>query len=429
MSWKLLSKNSNRGLIGLAFAVLAITGGITVHAISQFGQDRSRSSSELVDKAHPIKKVVALGRLEPEEEVIKLFAPLALDGDRIAQLLVKEGEHVKAGQVVAILDSRDKLQDALRQAQEQVKVAQAKLAQVKAGAKTGEIVVQKATIEGLKADLQSNILAKKQTILRLKAQWQGDRTAQEAIIRKNKAELKNAQVEYRRYQQLHKQGAISSSSYDSKRLSLESAQQELNHAKAVLKRINSTSSKLIREAKVELQTINATDVNKIKQANATLNKIAEVRPVDVQAAEAEVNHAVASVKRAETDLEQAYIKALKAGQIHIIHTQVGEKISTSGIVELAQTDKMVAVAEVYQSDIGKVKTGQKAVVTSQAFNGKLQGVVLLIGLRVNQQNVFSNKPGENLDKRVLEVKIRLPPEDSKRVAGLTNLQVQTEIEL
>ena len=43
--------------------------------------------------------------------------------------------------------------------------------------------------------------------------------------------------------------------------------------------------------------------------------------------------------------------------------------------------------------------------------------------------MFSNQPGENLDSRVVEVKIRLTPQDSKKVAGLTNLQVQTAIEL
>jgi HlyD family secretion protein len=50
-------------------------------------------------------------------------------------------------------------------------------------------------------------------------------------------------------------------------------------------------------------------------------------------------------------------------------------------------------------------------------------------LQVKQQNVFSNQPGENLDRRIIEVKIRLNPEDSEKVAGLTNLQVQTAIEL
>lgn len=60
-----------------------------------------------------------------------------------------------------------------------------------------------------------------------------------------------------------------------------------------------------------------------KTANATLDKIAEVRPVDVQAAQAEVDNAVAAVKRAQTDLKQADIKAPITGKILKIHTKVG----------------------------------------------------------------------------------------------------------
>ncbi len=71
-----------------------------------------------------------------------MLAPLALDGDRIAKILVKEGDRVKLGQIVAILDARDRLQTAVLQAQQQVRVAQAKLAQVQAGAKVGEINAQ-----------------------------------------------------------------------------------------------------------------------------------------------------------------------------------------------------------------------------------------------------------------------------------------------
>ncbi|NMF61534.1 ABC exporter membrane fusion protein [Brasilonema octagenarum] len=426
-TFKEFSKPTNRWLIGLIVAGTVITGGIISYGISQYGMVSQKPAP--VETAPQVKKVTALGRLEPEAEVIKLSAPLALDGDRITQLLVKESQQVKAGQVIAILDSREKLQDSLRQAQEQVKVAQTKLAQVKAGAKSGEIVAQKATVERLQVQLQGDIIFQEETIARLQAQWEGDRIAQEAAIRKIQAEFNNAQAEYRRYQQLYEQGAISSSSFDSKRLSFETAQQQLNEAKAILNRINATGSKQVREAKVALQRINATGVKQIREADATLNKIVEVRPVDVQAAQAEVDNAVAAVKRAQTELKQAYIKAPTAGQILKIHTRVGEKMSDSGILDLAQTNQMVAVAEVYQSDIGKVKTGQKAIVTSQAFNGELRGVVSLVGLQVNQQKVFSNQPGENLDKRVIEVKVRLTPEDSKRVAGLTNLQVQTQIEL
>ncbi|MBE9051503.1 ABC exporter membrane fusion protein [Nostocales cyanobacterium LEGE 11386] len=426
MGRNLLFKPAYQTLIPLVIAATAIAGGIAVYSISQFGQVGQTASSELGQTA---PRVTALGRLEPETEVISLSAPLVLDGDRIAQILVKEGDIVAAGQVVAILDSRDRLQNGVLQAQKQVRVAQAKLAQVKAGAKTGEIQAQQATVERLQAQLQGDKTAQQEAIARIEAQWLGDRIAQEATIKKLTAELNNAAAEYQRYQQLSSQGAISHSLFDSKRLIWETAQQQLDEAKAVLNRINSTASRQLTEAKVALTRINATSNKQISEAKATLNSIAEVRPVDVQAAQSEVENAIASLKQAETDLAAAEIKAPMAGQILKIHTKVGEKIRDVGIADLAQTEQMMVVAEVYQTDIGKIQLGQPAVITSQVFDGELQGTVSQIGLQVNRQNVFSNQPGENLDRRVIEVKIRLNPEDSKRVAGLTNLQVQTAINL
>jgi HlyD family secretion protein len=330
---------------------------------------------------------------------------------------------------VAILDSRDRLQTAVLQAEKQVKVSQAKLAQVKAGAKTGDIQAQKANIERLQAQSTGDRQAQEEAIARYVAQWQGDRIAQQATISKLAAELNNAQAEYQRYQQLYAEGAISNSAIDSRRLSVETAKQQLGEAKAVLNRINTTANRQLAEAKATLNRINATGSKQVTEAKGTLSSIAEVRPVDVQLAQTEVENARASLKRAQTELEAAYIKAPMAGQILKIHTRAGEKINASGIADLAQTDQMIAVAEIYQTDISKVKLGQNAIVTSQAFPGKLRGTVSNIGLQVKQQNVFSNQPGENLDRRIIEVKIRLNPEDSEKVAGLTNLQVQTAIEL
>ncbi|MEH1862650.1 MAG: HlyD family efflux transporter periplasmic adaptor subunit [Nostoc sp.] len=429
MVQKLSKKASNKGLVALVIAATAITGGIIVYGISQFGLVGQTEKSEPVETTPKSQKVAALGRLEPEAEVISLFAPLALDGDRIAQILVQEGDRVKAGQMVAILDARDRLQTAVIQAQQQVRVAQAKLAQVQAGAKAGEINAQQASVERLQAQSQGDKTAQQEAIFRIEAQWSGDRIAQEATIKKLEAEFKNAEAEYQRYQQLYSQGAVSNSLYDSKGLAVETAKQQVDEAKAVLNRINTTASKQLAEAKAALARTNATGSKQVSEAKATLTSIAEVRPVDVAAAKTEVENAIATLKHAQTELAGAYIKAPMAGQIIKIHTRVGEKISDSGIADLAQTDQMMAVAEVYQTDIGKVKLGQQAVISSQAFGGELRGTVAQIGLQVNRQNVFSNQPGENLDSRVVEVKIRLNPEDSKRVAGFTNLQVQTAIEL
>ncbi|MFN9174140.1 MAG: efflux RND transporter periplasmic adaptor subunit [Synechocystis sp.] len=190
-----------------------------------------------------------------------------------------------------------------------------------------------------------------------------------------------------------------------------------------------TYQEQIQEAQANLTRTIATGTQQIQQEKATLNQVSEVRPVDIQIAQAEVDNAFANLQQAKTNLNQVYIKSPINGQIIKIHTRVGEKIGDAGLVELAQTNDMIAVAEIYQTDIEKVKIGQKAVITSQAFSGELKGTVSQIGLQVSKQNIFSTQPGENLDRRVVEVKIRLNPQDAQKVAGLTNLQVQIKIDV
>ena len=160
---------------------------------------------------------------------------------------------------------------------------------------------------------------------------------------------------------------------------------------------------------------------------STLHKVAEVRTVDVQMAQAELDAAQAELTRTENSLARATIRAPRAGQILKIYTQPGEQMSDEGIVALGQTDQMLAIAEVYQSDIRRVTLGQPATVRGQAFEGELRGEVIEIGRQISRQNVFSTEPGENLDRRVVEVKIALTPKDSQRVMGFSNLQVQTII--
>ncbi|MFM6153595.1 MAG: biotin/lipoyl-binding protein, partial [Sphaerospermopsis kisseleviana] len=353
MSYKLFFKPANQGLIALIVLATAITGGIVIYGISNFGQPAKTSVNE-AQVNEPILQVSALGRLEPETEIIKLSAPLALDGDRIAEILVKEGDRVKAGRVIAILQSRDPLKNAVIQAQKQVRVAQAKLQQIKAGAKSGDIEEQRAIIARNKAQYIGDKQAQEENIDRIIAQWDGDRIAQVATINKLNAELKNAESEYQRYQKLFAEGAISNSVIDTKRLSAETAKQTLSEARAILNRINTTANKQLSEARVALNRINNTSNQQISEAKAKLNSIAEVRPVDVELAQTEVESAIADLKRAETELEAAYIRVPMSGQILKIHTKVGEKIDQEGIADFAQTNQMIAIAEVYQTDISKI---------------------------------------------------------------------------
>ncbi|MBE9046594.1 ABC exporter membrane fusion protein [Pleurocapsales cyanobacterium LEGE 10410] len=368
-----------------------IVGGITVYRFTQIDTSESEISPQTMPE---VTTVTALGRLEPSGEIITISVSSGAQGNRIEELLVKEGDKIEQGQVIAVLDSRDRLQAELEQAKEQVGVAQANLDLVKAGAKTGEIQAQQATIARLEAERSNDIMAQTATVSRIKA------------------ELNNARVEYQRYQQLYQDGAISASERDSRYLALATAKEQLAEAKANLNRIESSQEKQIAEAR------------------ATLDRIAEVRPVDVAVAQAEVRQAQAAVKVAQAELARALIKSPQAGTIIRILARPGEIVSgDEGIARIGQTDEMYAVAEVYESDLKKVAVGQPVTVTSSAIDEKLTGTVEKIGLEIERQNVVNTDPTTNIDARVVEVEIRLDEESSQKVAGLTNLQVKIRIEV
>jgi HlyD family secretion protein len=413
---------------GQRMSVIVGIGAIAVIGLIGYGFTQAKTP-EPVPVAKPIvaKSVNALGRLEPQGEVIKIAA--STSGSRVAQLLVKQGDFVKKGQVIAVLDSRDRLQAELEQAKEQVKVNQSKLAQVKAGAKTGEIGAQQSTIQRIEAQLNGDRQTQQATIDRLEAQLTGDIASQKASIRKLEAELANAKAEYQRYQQLSKEGAVSASIYDSKGLTLETSRQQLAEAKANLERTERTTRQQIKEAKAALERIERTGQQQINEARSTLNKVAEVRPVDVQAAQAEVNSAIASVKKAQAELALAYVRSPREGQVLKIHTWDGEIVGNNGIVELGQTNQMLAVAEVYETDVKRLKIGQKAIVTSDAFSGDATGTVKEIGLQIYKNNVLNTDPTAATDARIVEVKIQLDPASSLKVQAFTNLEVTVAIDI
>ena len=394
MNLEKLSKPRNKWVLILICSATAIAGTTLVYGISQIKATNSKPEliTTTIATTATTRQISALGRLEPITEVIKISVPAALSNDRVAKLLVKRGDRVEAGQLIAAMDSRFRLENALIQAEAQLNVARAKLAQVKAGAKSGEIMAQKARIFSLQQQFKGEIAIKK------------------AIIARRQAEEIDANADYNRYLSLYQQGAIAASELDRRKLALDTAKTQLEEAKAE----QNQSIAQLRED--------------IKQARATLDKIAEVRPVDVAVARAEVDKEIAAVKKAKADLAEAYIRAPISGRIFDIDAKAGEVVGSEGIAEMGKTSQMQVVAEIYESDIGQIREGQQAKIVSNSFSEQLQGTVSQIGLRVIKQKVTSGEPGENLDRKVIEVRIELNPENSQKVANLTNLQVQVLIQ-
>lgn len=302
--------------------------------------------------------VSALGRIEPRSRVVRLTASPAVEGSRVARLLVKEGDAVKVGQTVAILDNEPRLQASVVEAQRQVEIAKAKLAQVEAGAKGGDIL------------------------------------AREVALQRLEAERRNAAAELKRTETLHKTGDASASELDGRKLAADALTKD------------------------------------IERTRAELEALREVRPVDVRLARAEVESLEAAVVRARANLELAYVRSLTKGSVLKIHVAPGEAVSAGdakGMFEIGETDRMYVVAEVFEADIQRVRSGQATEMTVRSTNRKLTGFVETVGMQIGKRTTLDTDPVADLDSRVVEVRIRLNADDSRAVTELTNLRVDVQI--
>ena len=203
---------------------------------------------------------------------------------------------------------------------------------------------------------------------------------------------------------------------------------QINEAQANLNRIVRTLSEQIQEAQANLNRTILTLQKQQAEAMATRAEIAEVRPVDVAVAAAELSTAQATVQQAQANLDLAYVRSPRSGQVLKVQTLPGEIVSNNGIVEIGQTDQMYVIAEVYETDIHQVRPGQTVKILSDGVVDDLQGIVDEVGLQIGTKDVLGTDPVADADARVVEVKIRLNSEDSRRVAGLTNLQVNVLID-
>jgi HlyD family secretion protein len=376
-----------------------------------------------------LKTVSALGRLEPAGTIISVSANSGVEGARIEALRVKEGDRLQKGYIIAVLNSEKRLKATVEQAQEQVRVAQAKLAQVKSGAKSGEIAAQRSEVARLNAERTGDFNTQSAVVARLKGELEGVINTQKATRDRLQADYDNAKLEAERYQQLFAQGATSASLRDSKRLVGDIAYRRGQEAASESERIRNSLIQQITEANAALERSQNARSQQVASADSTLDRIAEVRPVDVQTAAAEVAQAQAGAVKAEADLEQAYVIAPQEGVVLKIHTYTGEKIAAEGVIDLGRTQQMTALVEVYESDVRRLKVGQSAKVLSDAIDGELNGQVTEIGRKVLRQSLVNTDPTSNTDSRVMEVRIQLDPESSQKAAQFTNSQVTAKIEL
>jgi HlyD family secretion protein len=147
---------------------------------------------------------------------------------------------------------------------------------------------------------------------------------------------------------------------------------------------------------------------------------------NARVSESEIEVAKAQLAVAQAGLDRAYIKSPFSGRILDVLVQPGEFVGTKGLLELGRVDKMYAIAEVYETDIRRVKVGQSATISSDALPRPLTGKVELIRHKVQKQDVTGTDPAAAKDARIIEVEILL--DDSESASALTHLQVEIIID-
>jgi HlyD family secretion protein len=131
-----------------------------------------------------------------------------------------------------------------------------------------------------------------------------------------------------------------------------------------------------------------------------------------------------TLQRDKAELDKAVIRAPFNGTVFKINAYPGDKVGDEGILEIGDSSRMGVIAEVYQSDRPGISLGQRAVISADGFPGRqLEGRVVQISRQVSRQSIYSGEAGENLDRRVIEVKIGLGPDAAAIASTINYMQV------
>jgi len=140
---------------------------------------------------------------------------------------------------------------------------------------------------------------------------------------------------------------------------------------------------------------------------------AEAREEDRAHAQAAVATARAQLAEARAFLEKSTIRAPINGVILRKLRHGGESVSTqfdSPVITMADDSVLRVRLDVDESDVSKLRVGQRAYVTAEAYGThKFWGHVIRVGRILGKKNVRTNEPSEHVDTKILETLVELEP--------------------
>lgn len=270
---------------------------------------------------------------------------------RVDARLLDEGQTVAKGQTVALLDRRELTQEVNRSKAE-VEAARAVLAKLEAGSRPEEIAEAQAATNQARAHLDElEAGSRPQEIAAAQAAWQSAR-----------ADAKRLADDLDRYSGLYKKQLVSTQQYEAARTASQMADARERQAREQLD--------LLKEGPRKEDIAQARDAYAQARQRYTLVKIGPRRE-DIQEARARLDQARESLALAETRLGYATLTSPMSGVVLSKSIEPGEYVSAgTPIVTVADLENVWLRAYVNETDLGRVKLGQRVRVTTDTYPGK-----------------------------------------------------------
>jgi len=372
-----------------AFAIFLMVGGalIGVVAYRWYDQRSQFPTPEYRQSAPPrLTRVTALGRIEPAEGVSNLGVGMPDVVEQIAPNIA-EGAKVKKGTPLIYFASKQDRQLEVDLLTSQLAEAQEKLKELK---KIGEQRVELEQLRKKQLEEQgpAEVELQKSKVALLQQQVQS--------LRKNRDRLTSLG-----------QFSVSKQELEQQNFAVIQAESELRTAEEALEQTQ--KGNLFKKELAEGQIEAARGEMRKAQMEISIKSIEQQKQI------------------AERKLEHSILRAPIDGQILKIAASPGELVGPpQSVIQMADVSRMAVIAEVYETDASRAKVGQKAKITSRAWPDQtLTGVVESVGTIIARNRIVDADPTANVDRRVVEVRIKL--DSATPASQLINHQVTVEI--
>ncbi len=291
-----------------------------------------------VTRGDLIATISATGVLEPENTLNLSFETAGV----VAQINVQEGTYMKPGHILAQLDNSD-VQLQLRQAEANLKAAQAQLAQLQEPPHIADVEAAKAALAAAQAAYRDLI----------KGPDPDQIAAAEAAVKRAKVQLDQAQTAYDRI----KWRADAARMPQAIQLQLATIEYEQAQAQLRLAKKGPEASQI------------AQALANIAQAQANLDRLTQgPSSAQIEAQEAAVERARIAVQQARRALEKTILKTPIAGTVTAVHVDIGQWVNIAQpAFTVTQLRPLHTTVNVDELDVAQVKVGQPAMIAVDAI--------------------------------------------------------------